>query len=69
MKRATITGSHGFRFRPADFPGIYAKDHARMSILAAARQTSPPGSSTAQKNHYGEPRQDAQTFIHSACQG
>ena len=69
MKGATITDSHGFRFRPAVFLGVYAKDHARMSVLAAARQTSTPGSSPAQKNHHGEPRQDAQTFAHSACQG
>jgi hypothetical protein len=40
-----------------------------MSIFAVARQTSPSGSSTAQINHHGEPRQDAQTLAHSACQG
>jgi hypothetical protein len=69
MKGATMTGSREFRFRPAGFPGVYAENQARMSIFTAARQTSPPGSSTAQKNHHGEPRQDAQIFAHSACQG
>jgi len=37
MKGATIMSSHGFRFRPVDFPGVYAKDHARIFILAAVR--------------------------------
>jgi len=69
MKGATMTGSRAFRFRPAGFPGVYAENHARRSILAAERQTSPPGPSTAQENHHGEPRQDAQTFAHSDCQG
>jgi len=44
MKGATIASSQEFRFRPAGFPGVYAENQARMSIFAAARQTSPPES-------------------------